>query len=266
MLSGSFRNETTVQDQTMTHRSFVPLLLLALLVGCQSSTENAAAPSPPEEVAEPTAPDRSGRDPKAPDTYQVKLDTTEGEVVIEVERALSPHGADRFYRLVKEGFYDGAKFFRVLPGFMAQVGMAADPKVNAKWQDARIPDDPVRESNTRGTISFAKPGAPNSRSAQIFINYGDNSSSLDPQGFSPFGKVTKGMENVEKLYSGYGEGFPNGNGPNQQAIAAEGNAYLERDFPELDAIKTARVFSENGEPVKEKSQKEATPEEKPAKE
>ncbi|MDQ3331096.1 MAG: peptidylprolyl isomerase [Planctomycetota bacterium] len=243
----------------MTFRSLSLVCLLALLVGCSSSTDEAAPPSPPDEVAAPTAPDRSNRDPQAPDTYQVRLDTTEGEVVIDVDRKLAPRGADRFYRLVKESFYDEAKFFRVLPGFMAQVGMAADPKVNAKWQDARIPDDPVRASNTRGMVTFATSG-PDSRTAQFFINFGDNSR-LDGDGFSPFGEVTKGLENAEKLYSGYGEGFPNGRGPNQGTIAAEGNAYLERDFPELDAIKTARVISENGEPVGEAAEKKAPSEE-----
>ena len=232
----------------MTIRFLLPACMLALVVGCSTADDTGTAPAPPEQVADPTAPDRSGQDPKAPDAYQVRLETTQGDVVIEVDRSLSPHGADRFYRLVKEGFYDEAKFFRVIDGFMAQVGMAAEPQVNAKWQDANILDDPVRASNTRGMVTFAMSGAPNSRSAQIFINFGDNSR-LDADGFSPFGKVTEGMENVEKLYAGYGEGFPEGRGPSQAMIAAEGNAYLERDFPKLDAIKKATIISENGEPV-----------------
>lgn len=248
----------------MINRFVLPTVLLALFAGCNSSDSDGNAPSPPEEVAEPTTPDRSGRDPKAPETYQVRLDTTKGDVVIEVNRKLSPHGADRFYRLVKEGFYDEAKFFRVLPDFMAQFGMAANPQVNAKWQNSTIPDDPVRESNTRGAVTFAKSGAPNSRSTQVFINFGDNSR-LDADGFSPFGRVVEGLENVEQFYAEYGEGAPDGPGPSQAAIAAEGNAYLERDFPKLDAIKKATIVSENGEPVgNEKKGEEkaaATPEE-----
>jgi peptidyl-prolyl cis-trans isomerase A (cyclophilin A) len=250
----------------MIHRLVLPACLAALLAGCSSSDDNGSAPSPPDEVAQPTTPDSSGRDPQAPDSYQVRLETPQGDVVIDVDRSLSPHGADRFYRLVKDGFYDGAKFFRVLEGFMAQFGMAADPKVNAKWQDANILDDPVRASNTPGMVTFAKSGMPNSRSTQIFINFGNNAR-LDGDGFSPFGRVTEGMENVEKLYAGYGEGAPEGNGPSQAMIAAEGNAYLDRDFPKLDAIKKATIISENGEPVgkAEKTEGEAAAETSDAK-
>jgi peptidyl-prolyl cis-trans isomerase A (cyclophilin A) len=182
-------------------------------------------------------------DPKAPDVYQVRLDTDAGPVVIEVQRALAPLGADRFHRLVKEGFYDDVRIFRVIRGFMAQVGMSGDPKVHAKWGDANIKDDPVKASNTRGMVTFAKTGAPNSRSTQIFINYGDNSR-LDADGFAPFGRVIEGMEVVDKFYSGYGER------PNQESIRAQGNKYLDAQFPRLTKIKTARVISENGQPVK----------------
>lgn len=229
----------------MTPNRLFPLFVAAALAGCEMP-QDSAAPAPPEEIAEATPPEGGARpsdDPKAPDKYEVSLDTTEGEVVVEVDRSLAPHGADRFYRLVKEGYYDGAKFFRVVSGFVAQFGMAADPKVNKKWDRATIPDDPVHGSNTPGTVTFATSG-PDSRTAQIFINYGDNSS-LDGQGFSPFGRVTKGMEAVEKFYSGYGER------PDQGRIAIGGNEYLDRVFPELDAIKTARVISEDGKPIGE---------------
>lgn len=231
-------------------RHLFPLFVGAALAGCEMP-QDSAAPAPPEEVAEATPPEGGAPpsdDPKAPDKYEVSLDTTEGEVVIEVDRSLAPHGADRFYRLVKEGFYDGAKFFRVLPGFMAQVGMAADPKVHAKWGEANFPDDPVKASNTRGMVTFAQTGAPNSRSTQIFINYADNSN-LDADRFAPFGKVTKGMDVAEKFYAEYGEGAPQGNGPSQGLIASRGNEYLEAQFPELDGIKAARVISENGKPA-----------------
>jgi peptidyl-prolyl cis-trans isomerase A (cyclophilin A) len=222
----------------MRTRLTIPLLALAV-VGCAPVEQQ--VPRPPEQVAEPTTPNEAGRDPQAPDRYQVQLDTTKGQVVIEVDRSLAPRGADRFYRLVNEGFYDGAKFFRVVEGFVVQFGMAADPQVNARWQEARIRDDPVRGSNTRGTVTFATSG-PHSRTAQVFINLVDNQR-LDEMGFAPFGRVVEGMEVVDRFYSGYGEA------PDQGQIAARGNAYLEQRFPELDAIKTARIVRENGEPV-----------------
>ncbi|MGC1272986.1 MAG: peptidylprolyl isomerase [Planctomycetaceae bacterium] len=230
----------------MTHRLSFSCVVLALLAGCEPAREGTNAPLP-EEVASPTEPEAGNRDPEAPATYQVLLDTTEGEVVIDVDRSLAPRGADRLYRLVNEGFYDGAKFFRVVDGFVVQFGMAADPAVHAKWGEANFRDDPVKGSNTKGTITFATSG-PNSRSTQIFINLADNEW-LDDAGFAPFGKVTKGMDVVEAFHSGYGEGPPQGTGPDQGRIAAEGNAYLDAEFPELDGIKTARILSENGEPV-----------------
>jgi len=193
-------------------------------------------------------------DPQSPDTYRVKLDTTAGPVVIEVKRELAPRGADRFYRLVKEGFYDDIRAFRVLDGFVAQFGMAGDPQTNAKWSENRIPDDPVKISNKKGTIVFATSGK-NSRTTQLFINYADNRP-LDGMGFAPFGTVVEGMENVTKFYSGYGEGAPNGNGPSQELIRSGGNAYLDQKFPKLTKIKTARVVSENGKPVEQAGDKE----------
>lgn len=176
----------------------------------------------------------------APETYTVRLTTTQGQVLIEVHREWSPNGADRFYELVNEGFYDGCKFFRVLDGFMAQVGINGSPAVMRKWGERNIPDDPVVQSNTRGYVTFAKSSAPNSRSTQIFFNYGDNSN-LDGQGFSPFAVVTEGMDVIDSLYSGYGEGYPNGRGPDQGRVNAEGNEYLEAQFPKLDAIIKAEI-------------------------
>src|SRR6478609_3057969 len=140
---------------------------------------------------------------KAPETYKVRLDTSAGPVVIQVTRAWAPLGADRFYNLTKNGFYDGARFFRVLTGFMAQVGMNADPAIQKVWGRANFNDDPVKQSNKRGFVTFAKTGAPNSRSTQFYINYGDNGA-LDAQGFAPFGQVISGMEFVDKFYS-YGK-------------------------------------------------------------
>jgi peptidyl-prolyl cis-trans isomerase A (cyclophilin A) len=177
---------------------------------------------------------------RAPDLYKVNLDTSKGAVVIEVHRDWAPLGADRFYELVKSGFYDGARFFRVLPGFMAQFGIAGDPKVNAKWKDANIQDDPVKQSNTQGMVTFAKTSLPNSRSTQLFINTADNAR-LDSDGFAPFGKVISGLDVVQNFYSGYGEGAPQGRGPDQSQLNEQGNAYLGKDFPQLDYIQKATV-------------------------
>jgi peptidyl-prolyl cis-trans isomerase A (cyclophilin A) len=183
-------------------------------------------------------------DKKGPDTYRVKLDTTAGPVVIEVKRELAPRGADRFYRLVKEGFYDDVRAFRVLPGFVVQFGMSGDPQKNAKWQEATIADDPVKTSNKKGTVTFATSG-PDSRTTQLFVNLEDNPR-LDRMGFAPFAQVVEGMDNVEKFYSGYGEE------PDQGAIRRRGNAYLDATFPKLTKIKSARVISENGKDVEQK--------------
>jgi cyclophilin family peptidyl-prolyl cis-trans isomerase len=172
---------------------------------------------------------------KAPATYKVKLDTSAGPVVIEVHRDWAPLGADRFYNLVKNGFYDNVRFFRVIPGFMAQGGMSGDPAIQKIWGRNNINDDPVKQSNKRGFVTFAKTAAPNSRSTQIFINYGDNSS-LDSQGFAPFGQVTSGMEVVDKF-----ESYGRNNVPDQNMITNEGNAYLQRDYPKLTVIKKATI-------------------------
>jgi peptidyl-prolyl cis-trans isomerase A (cyclophilin A) len=177
---------------------------------------------------------------KAPDTFKARIETSKGAFVIDVHRAWAPMGADRFYNLVKNGFYDDARFFRVLDGFMAQIGINGNPAIQSSWRNATIQDDPVKESNKRAFVTFAKSSAPNSRSTQIFINYRDNAN-LDKSGFAPFGEVTTGMDVVDKLYSGYGEGAPGGRGPEQGKIQTEGNAYLTKDFPKLDYIKKATI-------------------------
>ncbi|MGD9502389.1 MAG: peptidylprolyl isomerase, partial [Methyloceanibacter sp.] len=156
-----------------------------------------------------------------------------------VHRERAPRGADRFYNLVKNGFYDNARFFRVIEGFMVQFGINGDPNIASVWRNADIKDDPVKASNERGTITFATAG-PDTRTTQVFINFGNNAP-LDGQGFAPFGKVVSGMEVVDQLYNGYGEGAPHGNGPDQGRIQSQGNAYLEQDFPKLDFIKTATI-------------------------
>lgn len=179
---------------------------------------------------------------KAPDLFTVRFDTSKGPIDIEVHRDWAPKGADRFYNLVKNGFYDGARFYRVIPGFMAQFGFNGDPAVNAAWQTASIGDDPVKGTNTRGMVSFAMRG-PDTRTTQLFINYADQNARLDGMGFSPFGKVVAGMEAADALYGGYGEGAPSGRGPDQGRISAEGNKYLNKDFPQLDYIKTAKIVT-----------------------
>ena len=178
---------------------------------------------------------------KAPEIFKTQFDTTKGKITIEVTRSLAPNGADRFYNLVRSGYFKDIAFFRVIPGFMCQFGIHGDPNVSAKWREATISDDPVKGSNTRGTITFATAG-PNTRTTQLFINFGDNIG-LDGQGFSPFGKVTEGMDVVDKINSEYGEGAPGGRGPAQGRIQSEGNAYLKSDFPNLDYIKSASIVS-----------------------
>ncbi len=166
--------------------------------------------------------------------YRVLLETSKGPVVIDVNSGLAPNGAQRFYELVKARYFDGARFYRVVPGFVVQWGAAADPAVTKKW-DVTIPDDPVKTPNTRGTVAFAATGQPNSRTTHLFINLADNAN-LNAMGFAPIGRVTSGTEIVDRIYSGYGER------PDQARIAAQGNAYLEKEFPQLDYIKTARVI------------------------
>ena len=170
---------------------------------------------------------------KAPDVYQVKFTTTKGDFIVQVNRAWAPIGADRFYNLVKHGFFTGAPFFRVVPGFIIQFGLTGDPAVNRAWQNANIKDDSVTQSNKPGTITFATAG-PNTRTTQLFINFGDNAG-LDRQGFAPFGQVTSGMDVVRSLYSGYGEQ------PNQGAITSQGKAYIEKNFPKIDSIVSATI-------------------------
>jgi peptidyl-prolyl cis-trans isomerase A (cyclophilin A) len=177
---------------------------------------------------------------QAPATFRAKFTTTKGDFVVEVRRAWAPLGADRFYNLVKNHFFDGAAFFRVLPGFVAQFGLNPRPEVSRVWATAAIKDDPVTQSNLTGYLTFATAG-PNTRTTQLFINLADNQN-LDGMGFAPFGKVVEGMDVVQHFYSGYGEGAPNGRGPDQGRITNEGKAYLDKNFPRLDSINTAVIM------------------------
>jgi peptidyl-prolyl cis-trans isomerase A (cyclophilin A) len=178
---------------------------------------------------------------KAPDVHEAKFSTTKGDFVVQVTRAWAPLGADRFYNLVANKFFDEASFFRVLSGFVVQFGLNADPQVSKVWRAATIKDDQVTQSNRPGFVTFATAG-PNTRTTQVFINLGNNAQ-LDSMGFAPFGQVTQGIEVVKQLYSGYGEGAPSGRGPDQGEVSSQGKAYLDKNFPKLDSIKTATIIS-----------------------
>ncbi|MFB3828661.1 MAG: peptidylprolyl isomerase [Bryobacteraceae bacterium] len=190
---------------------------------------------------EPKKPAAQALPEKAPELYRVQFETSKGAFVVEVNRAWAPHGADHFYDLVKTGYYDGNRFYRVVRNFVAQWGISGDPQQARLWSQTPIPDDPVRASNNKGAISYAKTG-PSTRTTQVFINLKDNSAVLDKTGFAPFGKVVSGMEVVESLYS-YGELAPRGGGPDPKLMEQQGNAYLETRFPRLDFVKKATVIA-----------------------
>lgn len=196
-----------------------------------------------DEDVDPALLDPSKLDEKAPETFKAKFITSAGDFVVEFHRDWAPNGADRAYNLIKANYYDDIAFFRVVPGFMAQFGIHANPKVNAAWKDATIPDDPVKKSNTRGMVTFAQKKDPHTRLTHLFINYKDNSA-LDAQGFAPVGEVVEGMETVDELYAGYGDGPPFGKGPNQELLTEQGNAYLNQNFPKLDYIEDVVIVDE----------------------
>jgi peptidyl-prolyl cis-trans isomerase A (cyclophilin A) len=181
----------------------------------------------------------------APDSFRVAFETSRGRFEAMAHRAWAPNGVDRFYDLVRRRYYDDARFFRVVPGFVAQFGLSGDPRVSQAWRTRSIPDEPVRQSNRRGRIAFAR-GARNTRTVQLFVNLRDNArlDTLNGFGFPPIAEVVSRMNVVDSLYSGYGEGAPRGSGPVQDSIRAHGNEYLRRAFPQLDFIQRARVVRE----------------------
>ena len=210
---------------------FSPIAVILLLAGCGPEPRKSEAPKAP-----PFKLDR------APDVFRAKFETTKGPFVVEVHRDWAPRGADRFYELVAGGFYNGTRFYRVKPNFVVQWGISGDPTVSQLWANLRILDDPVKQSNKKGTLAFAA-GGPASRTTQVFINLADNSKSLDKSGFAVFGRVVEGMEDVvERLYWGYGEMAPRGSGPDPTQIERKGNAYLDERFPRLDRIRKASVL------------------------
>ncbi|HJU75406.1 MAG TPA: peptidylprolyl isomerase [Gemmatimonadaceae bacterium] len=182
-------------------------------------------------------------DPTAPNEFRVLFETSKGPFVVEVHRDWAPRGADRFYHLVQSRYFDDVRFFRVVSSFMAQFGMHGNPNVHEAWDKMVIPDDSVKESNRRGYVTFATAG-PNSRTTQIFINIVNNRP-LDEMGFAPFGRVVEGMATVDSLYADYGDAPPGGVGPDQTRITREGNAYLQREFPNLDYIRSARLVTDS---------------------
>lgn len=238
---------------------FTALLFLALS-GCKKDEASAAggegekakagdakkggdAPAKATDADPAALKDPSKATLEAPAAYTVKLETTKGDLLIDVTTAWAPKGAQRFYNLVKAGYYDDTAFFRAIQGFMAQIGLHGDPEINEIWSKARIQDDPVKESNKRGHVTFATAG-PNTRTTQFFINFGDNVQ-LDGMGFAPFGTVREeSLKVLDALNTEYGEGAPRGRGPSQGRIHAEGNAYLKAEFPNLDYIKKASVVEE----------------------
>jgi peptidyl-prolyl cis-trans isomerase A (cyclophilin A) len=209
------------------------LIIFATVHGCKSSSE-----PPKKEGEEMTATKEERTVEKTPEKFTVKLKTTKGDIMLDVTRAWAPRGADRFFELVTSGYYEDVAFFRVIEGFMAQAGIHGTPAMNAKWRNKRIQDDPVKESNKRGMVSYAM-GGPGSRTTQFFINFKDNTK-LDQMGFAPFAKV-RDMAVVDSIYNVYGEGAPRGSGPSQARIQREGNAYLKKEFPELDYILSASI-------------------------
>jgi peptidyl-prolyl cis-trans isomerase A (cyclophilin A) len=216
--------------------------LLAQAPASKSATSKGTSSKTGTPAARPSLMNPASLRAKAPDVFQAQFTTTKGDFVVEVHREWSPHGADRFYNLVKAGFFDGVAFYRVHPGFMVQFGISPKPAISKAWDNANIPDDPVVGSNKRGFITYAMSSNPNSRSTQVFINFKDNAF-LDPQHFAPFGQITSGMEVVDMLYSDYGEIPPmGGKGPDPDKLENEGDAYLVKNFPMIDKIKTAKIL------------------------
>jgi peptidyl-prolyl cis-trans isomerase A (cyclophilin A) len=230
--------------------------IFSAAIPASAQTGTAAPAKPKSSAAQKTTPSKTAPSPaaktydrallrpallkdKAPETYQVKFETSKGDFTVSVTRAWAPLGADRFYNLAKHHFFDNESLFRVLKGFVAQFGISAYPPVNAAWEKATIKDDPVTQSNKKYFLTFATAG-PNTRTTQLFINLADNPR-LDTMGFAPFGQVTDGMNVVDTLYADYGEGAPGGSGPNQDEIQKQGKPYLDKNFPKLDYIKTTTL-------------------------
>lgn len=212
----------------------------ALLTACGGES----TPRPAGDSAARTVGLPSDSASTAPNVFRVRFETSKGPFVVEAHRDWAPRGVDRFYQLVQSRYFDNVRFFRVVSSFMAQFGMHGDPRVNAAWEKMPLQDDSVRESNRRGSLTFAQTSQPNSRRNQLFINIVNNRN-LDEMGFAPIGRVVDGLAVIDSLYADYGEAYPNGNGPDQTRIRREGNAYLEAEYPKLDFIRQARIVSDS---------------------
>jgi peptidyl-prolyl cis-trans isomerase A (cyclophilin A) len=245
------RDPSPARTERTSVRSRLLHVLLALAVAACGSPDDAgeeedvaeaetgvadSAPLPEDPLFHPAS---EAMQRTAPDTFRVQFGTTAGSFTIEAYRSWAPRGADRFYNLARHGFYEGARFFRVIEGFVAQFGLSGRPRLDLTWRSARIEDDSVRQSNERGTVSFASSGD-DSRTTQLFVNLADNPR-LDGMGFAPLGRVVEGMEVVDDLHAGYEEP------PSQPRILREGNAFLDEEFPELDVIESVEVVGDDGE-------------------
>ncbi|MCC6927660.1 MAG: peptidylprolyl isomerase [Gemmatimonadaceae bacterium] len=218
-------------------RSVVAVTALAATLAACGAQVGKDAPRESSDVGRPPS-----TTAEAPSTFKVRFETSKGAFVVEAHRAWAPKGVDRLYSLVNSGFFDNTRFFRTVTGFMVQFGVHGDPAVNAAWENLAIPDDSVAQGNSRGRMSFAMAG-PGTRTTQVFINLVDNRS-LDEMGFAPVAEVVEGMAVVDSLYGGYGDGPPAGFGPDQMRLMREGNTYLDKEFPKLDFIRTARVVGD----------------------
>ncbi|HSW28498.1 MAG TPA: peptidylprolyl isomerase [Longimicrobiales bacterium] len=224
------------------------LLVAASLVGAcgggepqeQAAPQEAAQAAPAVDPASPLFTPATLTE-SAPETYRVRFETSAGAIVVQVNKAWAPNGADRFYNLVKNGYYDDTRFYRVVEGFMAQFGLKGINAIDQAWRDASFPDDPFTQSNKRGTITFAHAG-PNTRTTQVFFNFKDNTH-LDESGFTPFGEVVEGLDIMDKIYAGYGELPPAGKGPDYAKAWVQGNAYLDENFPEMTKVLSATLES-----------------------
>jgi peptidyl-prolyl cis-trans isomerase A (cyclophilin A) len=225
------RDNVSPIHHAMSGRPILAGLALLSALGCDST--------PSSDVALPSG----AAETRAPAVFLTRFETSKGPFVIETRRSWAPRGADRFHQLVRSGFFDNTRFFRVVTSFMVQFGAHGEPDVNKAWEALVIPDDSVTQSNRRGFVSFAMAG-PNTRTTQIFINLIDNTQ-LDAMGFAPFGQVVEGMAVVDSLFADYGDSPPSGFGPDQMRLMREGNAYLEREFPKLDFVRTARIIGDS---------------------
>ena len=229
----------------ISRNTFAILVALALLAAPAFAGHHEAGEAQPPAKAETPADafkrliDTNNETETAPAQFKVEFDTTQGKIVLEVHRDWSPNGVDRFYNLVKLGYYEDIAFFRVIEGFMVQFGMHGNPRINKAWSRKSIADDPVKESNKRGYVTFAKQNQPNTRTTQLFINLVDNTN-LDGMGFAPFGRVVEGMDVVDSIYV-TGEAAPRGKGPKQKQIQIQGNSFLKKKFPQIDYVKSARI-------------------------